>query len=113
MASRWSMLDPVRSTRHRRRYARRSRAQKAKLDAAIPLGRVAEPVEIANLVTVAGVGRGELWNSDYLFRRRRHHAVERRPVLSARSETMQRIVVLGGGFGGIEVAAAIRSPVSP
>ena len=52
----------------------------AKLDAAIPIGRLAEPEEIASVVAfLAGRGR-ELHHGDDDLRRRRDHAEQPRPL---------------------------------
>ena len=55
-------------------------AAKAKLESAIPLGRVAEPEEIANARRVPGLGRGLVRHRHDVRGRRRDDAGERRAV---------------------------------
>ena len=53
-----------------------------RLDAAIPIGRMAEPEEIGSVVAfLAGVGASYLVHHD--LRRRRHHAFQPRPLIYA------------------------------
>ena len=58
---------------------------RAKLEGAIPLGRVAEPDGDREPRGVPGVGRGVLRHGDDLRRRRRDDAGERRPLGDARA----------------------------
>ena len=73
----------------------------ATLDAAIPLGRMAQPEEIGSVVAfLAGDGASYLTGDDGL-RRRRHHALQPGPLAMAEASARHRVVVVGGGFGGL------------
>ena len=59
-------------------------AKLAQLDAAIPLGRMARPEEIANVVAfLAGEGARELSDRDHNLRGRRHYAQQRRSLVES------------------------------
>ncbi len=52
----------------------------AKLDSAIPIGRLAQPEEIASVVAFLASRRSELRHRHDDLRRRRHHAGQPRPL---------------------------------
>ena len=52
----------------------------AKLNSAIPIGRMAEPEEIASRGGLPGRRRRQLHHGDHHLRRRRHHAEQPRPL---------------------------------
>ena len=70
----------------------------AKLNAAIPLGRMAQPEEIANVVVFLAGDGGELSDRDDDFRRRRDDAEQRRAV-AAMAERYD-VIIIGSGAGG-------------
>ena len=79
------------------------------LDAAIPLGRMAEPGGDRQRRRLPGRRRCELHDRDDRLRRRRHHAQQSGPVAwRTRCSAHPSVLVVGGGFAGTSCARAPR-----
>ena len=94
-------------------------AAKAKLESAIPLGRVAEPEEIARIVAFLASDACLLRHRDHLRRRRRDDAGERgalgRVTTIARSSDARKPFLAGARLGPVEpgVAHPLGATVTP
>jgi len=81
------------------------------LDAAIPLGRIAQSSEIADVVVFLASGKAGYMTATTVRHRWRHHAGQRRTMTRARTAAGGRpkVVVIGSGFGGFFAARKLRT----